>query len=239
MIDLSEKYNPCLNLVYIYLMINRNMIGKANTSIYDIQKDILKTKNQSIIQKRTDEILDSYYILSNSIVKENETVAINSLISIEKYKNDFDYGELNYESLKESLKELRNNNKIKNIKQIRLSIIPYESEDLTFTKIYLQEYIMLMNFVYSNPKNKTYKIIELTNLYLLIKKYIGRNISFNKKFSNNKNSCCIYFDKLTKESNLSQTTLKKYLDGLCDLGLLEKHKKDTKFYFKLTYKEFI
>ena len=62
MIDLSEKYNPCLNLVYIYLMINRNMLGKANTSILDIQKDIFKTKNQSIIQKRTDEILDSYYI---------------------------------------------------------------------------------------------------------------------------------------------------------------------------------
>ena len=60
MIDLSEKYNPCLNLVYIYLMINRNMLGKANTSILDIQKDIFKTKNQSIIQKRTDEILEQY-----------------------------------------------------------------------------------------------------------------------------------------------------------------------------------
>ena len=239
MIDLSEKYNPCLNLVYIYLMINRNMLGKANTSILDIQKDIFKTKNQSIIQKRTDEILDSYYILSNSIIKEDETVAINSLISIEKYENDFDFGELSYNSLKESLEELKNDNKIKNIKQIRLSIIPYESEDLAFTKIYLQEYIMLMNFVYNNSKNKTYKIAELTNLYLLIKRYIGKNISFNKKFSNNKNFCCIYLDKLVKESNLSQVTLKKYLDGLCDLDLLEKHKKETKVYYKLTHEEFV
>ena len=239
MLDLSEKYNPCLNLVYIYLMINRNMIGKTNTSIFDIQKDILKTKNQNIIQKRTDEILNSYYILSNSIVKEDKTVAINSLISIEKYENDFDFGELNYSSLKESLEELRNNNKIKNIKQIRLSIIPYESEDLAFTKIYLQEYIILMNFVYNNPKNKTYKITELINLYLLIKRYIGRNISFNKKFSSNKNSCCVYLDKLVKESSLSQVTLKKYLDALCDLGLLEKHKKEVKVYYKLTHKEFV
>ena len=44
---------------------------------------------------------------------------------------------------------------------------------------------------------------------------------------------------LVKESNLSQVTLKKYLDGLCDLDLLEKHKKETKVYYKLTHEEFV
>ena len=65
------------------------------------------------------------------------------------------------------------------------------------------------------------------------------NLRDNKKFSNNKNFCCIYLDKLVKESNLSQVTLKKYLDGLCDLDLLEKHKKETKVYYKLTHEEFV
>ena len=90
-----------------------------------------------------------------------------------------------------------------------------------------------MNFVYNNPKNKTYKITDLTNLYLLIKRYIGRNISFNKKFSNN------YLDRLVKESSLSQVTLKKYLDALCDLNLLEKYKKEVKVYYILTHEEFV
>lgn len=239
LIELSDKYNSCLNLVYIYLMINRNMIGKANTSIFDIQKDILKTNNQNVIQQKTDDILDSYYILSNSITKKDNTVAINSLISIEKYENKFDFGELKYESLRESLEKIKINNKIGRIKQLRLSIIPYDCEDLTFTKLYLQEYITLMDFVYNNPKNKTYKITDLTNLYLLVKSKVAKNSSFNKKYSKNKKPYCVFLDKLVKESSLSRPTLTKYLDALCDLDLLEKYKKEVKVYYKLKHEEFI
>ena len=239
LIDLSENYNSCLNLVYVYLMINRNMLGKTNTSVSDIQRDILKTRNQNVVQKRTDQILESYYILSNSITKKDNSVIINSLITIEKYENMFDFGELDFDSLKVSLKKsidyLKNSPSTKNIKQLRLSILPQECEDLSFTKLYLQEYMSLMKFVYNNPKNKNYKITTLLNLYLFIKKQLEKKDSFRKKFSNKKTSCRIYLDSLINESSLSRDTLKKYLDALCELNLLKPHKQLTKIYYTLNF----
>ena len=43
----------------------------------------------------------------------------------------------------------------------------------------------------------------------------------------------MYLDKIVKVSNLSQTTVKKYLDALCYCNLIKKYKKETKVYYIL------
>lgn len=241
MIDLSLKYNSTLTLVYLYLMMNRNMLGKTNITVSDMQKDIFKASNSNAIKKRTDDILNSYYLLSNCITKENNDVVLNDLISIEKYNSCFDDGEINYETLNDSLKIFKEKIQVKDIKNSRFSIIVKESENLAFTKFFTKEYLGIMNFTYNakSSNKETYKVFELINLYLLIKRYIAINTVYSQKFFKNDNISYIPVDKLVKINIFSRVTLNKYLNGLCECGLIEKYKKDIKVYYKLTHKEFI
>ena len=129
---------------------------------------------------------------------------------------------------------MRNNLKTayKNFAQTQLSIIAIEGE-CSFVKLTLKEYLTLMSFVYKDSKGKGYKIADLLNLYLLIKSNISKNLSLKNKFGNFYNKDCMYLDKIVKASNLSQTTVKKYLDALCYCNLIKKCKKETKVYYIL------
>lgn len=240
LLTLSIKENSALTLVYTYLIINRNMMNKTNVSISILRKDIFKTKNQNIIQKKEEDIINSLIILSNCITDNKNKIVSDSHIQIQTYEDYFDCGEMIYENLSETVNQMRINLKsnYRNFVMQQLSIIAIEG-NCSFVKLTLKEYLTLMSFVYKNDKGKTFKIAELLNLYLLVKSKVSKNMSFNKKYSNNRNSSCIYLDKLVKESNLSRPTLTKYLYALCDLDLLEKHKKEVKIYFKLKHEDFI
>lgn len=228
------KENSTLTLVYAYLIINRNMMNKTNISVSILRKDIFKTKNQTIIQKKEQDIIDSLIILSNCITDDKDKIVSDEHIQIQSYEDYFDCGEMAYENLSESINQMRNNLKTvyKNFTQIQLSIIAIEGE-CSFVKLTLKEYLTLMSFVYKDSKGKGYKIADLLNLYLLIKSNISKNISLKNKFGNFYNKDCMYLDKIVKSSNLSQTTVKKYLDALCYCNLIKKYKKETKVYFTL------
>lgn len=235
MLKLSLKENSTLTLVYAYLIINRNMMNKTNVSVSILRKDIFKTKNQTIIQKKEQDIIDSLIILSNCITDDKDKIVSDGHIQIQSYEDYFDCGEMAYENLSESINQMRNNLKAtyKNFAQIQLSIIAIEGE-CSFVKLTLKEYLTLMSFVYKDSKGKGYKIADLLNLYLLIKSNISKNISLKNKFGNFYNKDCMYLDKIVKASNLSQTTVKKYLDALCYCNLIKKHKKETKVYYILS-----
>ena len=234
MLKLSLKENSTLTLVYAYLIINRNMMNKTNISVSILRKDIFKTKNQTIIQKKEQDIIDSLIILSNCITDDKNKIVSDGHIQIQSYEDYFDCGELAYENLSESINQMRNNLKTayKNFAQTQLSIIAIEGE-CSFVKLTLKEYLTLMSFVYKDSKGKGYKIADLLNLYLLIKSNISKNISLKNKFGNFYNKDCMYLDKIVKASNLSQTTVKKYLDALCYCNLIKKCKKETKVYYIL------
>lgn len=210
------------------------MMNKTNASVSILRKDIFKTKNQTIIQKKEQDIIDSLIILSNCITDDKDKIISDGHIQIQSYEDYFDCGEMAYENLSESINQMRNNLKTtyKNFTQIQLSIIAIEGE-CSFVKLTLKEYLTLMSFVYKDSKGKGYKIADLLNLYLLIKSNISKNISLKNKFGNFYNKDCMYLDKIVKSSNLSQTTVKKYLDALCYCNLIKKCKKETKVYYIL------
>ena len=210
------------------------MMNKTNISVSILRKDIFKTKNQIIIQKNEQDIIDSLIILSNCITDDKDKIVSDGHIQIQSYEDYFDCGELAYENLSESINQMRNNLKTvyKNFAQTQLYIIAIEGE-CSFVKLTLKEYLTLMSFVYKDSKGKGYKIADLLNLYLLIKSNISKNISLKNKFGNFYNKDCMYLDKIVKSSNLSQTTVKKYLDALCYCNLIKKCKKETKVYYIL------
>lgn len=210
------------------------MMNKTNISVSILRKDIFKTKNQNIIQKKEQDIIDSLIILSNCITDNKNKVVSDGHIQIQNYEDYFDCGEMAYEDLSESLNQIRINLKssYKNFAQNQLSIIAIEGEG-SFVKLTLKEYLTLMSFVYKDVKGKGYKIAELLNLYLLIKSNISKNISLKNKFGNFYNKDCMYLDKIIKASTLSQVTVKKYLDALCYCNLIKKYKKEVKVYYIL------
>lgn len=210
------------------------MMNKTNVSVSILRKDIFKTKNQTIIQKKEQDIIDSLIILSNCITDDKDKIVSDGHIQIQSYEDYFDCGEMAYENLSESINQMRNNLKTayKNFTQTQLSIITIEGE-CSFVKLTLKEYLTLVSFVYKDSKGKGYKIADLLNLYLLIKSNISKNISLKNKFGNFYNKDCMYLDKIVKSSNLSQTTVKKYLDALCYCNLIKKYKKETKVYYIL------
>ncbi len=210
------------------------MMNKTNISVSILRKDIFKTKNQNIIQKKEQDIIDSLIILSNCITDNKNKVVSDGHIQIQNYEDYFDCGEMAYEDLSESLNQIRINLKssYKNFTQNQLSIIAMEGEG-SFVKLTLKEYLTLMSFVYKDVKGKGYKIAELLNLYLLIKSNISKNISLKNKFGNFYNKDCMYLDKIIKASTLSQVTVKKYLDALCYCNLIKKYKKEVKVYYIL------
>lgn len=228
------KENSALILVYAYLIINRNMMNKTNVSVSILRKDVFKTKNQSIIQKKEQDIIDSLLILSNCITDNKDKIVSDGHIQIQSYEDYFDCGEIAYESLNESIKQMRDNLKsnCKNFTQNQLSIIAIEGNS-SFVKLTLKEYLALMSFVYKDTKGKNYKIAELLNLYLLIKSNISKNISLKNKFGLSYNKDCMYLDKIAKNSKLSQVTLKKYLDALCYCNMIKKYKDEVKVYYIL------
>ncbi len=209
-------------------------MNKTNVSVSILRKDVFKTKNQNIIQKREQDIIDSLIILSNCITDDKDKIVSDEHIQIQTYEDYFDCGEMAYEDLSESINQMRSNLKSthKNFAQTQLSIIAIEGEG-SFVKLTLKEYLTLMSFVYKDSKGKGYKIAELLNLYLLIKSNISKNISLKNKFGNFYNKDCMYLDKIVKTSNLSQVTVKKYLDALCYCNLIKKYKKEVKVYYIL------
>ena len=234
LLTLSLKEYPALTLVYTYLVINRNMLGKTNVSISALRKDIFKTKNQNVVQKKEEDIINSFIILSNCITNAENLVVSDSHIQIQSYEEYFDQGEISYESLSVAIAQMRCTLKVncKNFVRDPLSIITVEDTN-AFVKLTLKEYLTLMSFVYQNPKGKSYKIADLLNIYLLVKSNISKKDSFRKKFSNQKNPCWLSLDKLILQSKLCRETLKKYLDALCDLQMLKQYKPEVKIYYSL------
>ena len=123
--------------------------------------------------------------------------------------------------------------------QYMLSIELYDEIIVNnFTTLSIKDYLIIMKYCLKDKTTKSkLKVDSLLNTYLLIKMLIDRRQALNKTFPNGwKYKEAITLKFLLQKTSLSSTTLRKYLEALIELGLIEKNtvKKETLYKLKNT-----
>lgn len=245
-ITLTINQNSFLNLTYLFLIINRNMLGKTNSSVIDLQETYLTSKKGKESNKtkaeKINKIISALYILSNTIVDENKKIISNPIIEIPKYKKYFDCCEFEindcYDSIENEKEKLLSN--YQRFQQYKLSIkVDNSNIKNNYTVLSIDEYLKLMSACFKNEKdnqNKDLKIENLVNIYLYVKMKLDRNHALNTAFPNGwTNKEFLTVKKVQEKIKLSTPTIKKYLDALVDLKLLKKGMANNISLYSLNY----
>lgn len=238
-IDLSNSLNSYLSLTYLFLAINKNMLGKVNSSILFLEECFADNdkENQKTKSEKIDKILSSLYLLSNTIVNKKKEIVFDSVIDIPKYGDYFNHCEFEINTCSKKIEE----EKIKLYKQYQkfpnytLSVV-VDNENISnnFTVLSINDYLLIMDYCLKRNIRPKPKVDTFLNTYLLIKMLINRRKALNKSFPNGwKYRETVTLKELLKKTNLSSTTLRKYLEMMIELNLIEKSIYNKQIIYKL------
>lgn len=242
-IELSNRVNSYTSLTYLFLAINKNMLGKVNSSILFLEECYVddSMENQKTKASKISKILSSLYLLSNTIVNRKKEIISESVIDIPKYGDYFNCCEFDINTCEKDI-ELQKEKLLaqyQRFPQYMLSIELYDEIIVNnFTTLSIKDYLIIMKYCLKDKTTKSkLKVDSLLNTYLLIKMLIDRRQALNKTFPNGwKYKEAITLKLLLQKTSLSSTTLRKYLEALIELGLIEKNtvKKETLYKLKNT-----
>lgn len=247
-IEMANSKNSYLALTYLFLIINRNMLGKVNNSVIELQETYLtsnkKKESTKSKCKKINDIISSLYVLSNTIVNKNKQIISEPIIDIVNYNKYFDCCEFNLNTCIEDIEKEKNKlfSDCKRFQQYKLSIRVDNSTVVNnFTTLSIEEYRKLMYACFEGKKDYNLKVENLVNIYLLFKMIINRRSSLNKTFPNGwKYNESVTLKYLVKKTNVSRPTLRKYMQAITDLGLAETdviNNTTKEIIFKLSTKE--
>ncbi len=237
-IEISNAINSYAILTYLFLVINKNLLGKVNSSILFLQECYIddKKENQKSKATKIDKILSCLYLFSNTIVDSKKKVICESVIDIPKYSDYFNHCEFQIDKAVDiiNIEKKKLYDKYQRFPQYTLSIEVYKNISGKFTVLSLKEYLIIMNYCLKNKHKEKMKVDTMLNIYLLLKMKINRNQALNKAFPNGwLNKEVFTIKSLSKISSVSETTLRKYLESLVKLKLIEKNICNNETFYKL------
>ena len=115
-IELSNRVNSYTSLTYLFLAINRNMLGKVNSSILFLEECYVddSMENQKTKASKISKILSSLYLLSNTIVNRKKEIISESVIDIPKYGDYFNCCEFDINTCEKDIELQKENELLKN-----------------------------------------------------------------------------------------------------------------------------
>ena len=238
-IELSNTVNSYTCLTYLFLAINKNMLGKVNSSVLFLEECYIddSMENQKTKASKISKILSCLYLLSNTIVNDKKEIICDSIIDIPKYGDYFNHCEFQVEKAIELIEKEKQKllTKYQKFPQYMLSI-KVDNDDINgkFTILTIEDYLTIMSYCLKENHKEKLKIDSLLNTYLLIKMKVNRNQALNKAFPHGwENKEYIALTKLEQISSLSSVTLRKYLNALLEMNFIEKCTVKKKVVFRL------
>lgn len=209
------KY-PYLPSVYAYLQMNRSAIlDSVNLTIEDIQP--LLNNKTDIRFRDYDKIIEAFKILTFGFKdSKNEISAyVKSSVELPDFNSNKSDKPDNSDRVSNSFK-----------KQLITFEIKQPIEKTKFVKFTGQEWLNLISITQetnSHPKGNI-DFYRLLNLYLITKQKAVRNHALNEIYSDGwENEETITTAQLSSRSNISISTVKKYMSILCNNNMVTAH----------------
>ena len=204
------KY-PYLPSIYAYLQMNRSAIlDSVNLTIEDIQP-LLNSKTD-VRFRDYDKIIQTFKILTEGFKDSRNEISIyaESSTSLPDFNSD------------------KVSDKVFN--DFKKHLITFEvkqpTEKTKFVKFTGQEWLSLISITKetnSHPK-RSIDFYRLLNLYLITKQKAVRNHALNEIYSDGwENEETITTAQLASRSNISASTVKKYMSILCNNNMITAH----------------
>lgn len=200
------KY-PYLPSVYAYLQMNRSAIlDSVNLTIEDIQP-LLNSKTD-VRFRDYDKIVEAFKILTVGFKDSRNEINIYTKTSVNLSNFDSDKTSNNFK------------------KQLITFEVKQPTEKTKFVKFTGQEWLSLISITQetnSHPKGSI-DFYRLLNLYLITKQKAVRNHALNEIYSDGwENEETITTAQLASRSNISVSTVKKYMSILCNNNMVTAH----------------
>ena len=190
-INLSVIANPWVLPLYIYIAMNKNILGEVDLSIKQIQYKFYTPANRMSEKQNKTNILKALFLLTTCISTSNGKILLDNpidIIGFEDYsKEELIASDKNKENTFEKFySEILglNEKQLDEVLKYYFTVkVNYHSKNGGFTKCTPSEYNFFLNY-FHNIMNKDIKNrttgFELISAYYMVKKNVLRNKSFNK-----------------------------------------------------------